>query len=58
MTDQSNPRKIYRSGDGLVVSLPQSLLDACDLEQGDRLVLTPTETGFEAEEVEWQVTSG
>jgi antitoxin component of MazEF toxin-antitoxin module len=38
-----------------VVSLPNSLLADCDLSKGDRVVLEPTEDGFRAQAVEWEV---
>lgn len=53
MADKTNPRKITSSGGMTVVSLPTDLLDEVGLSKGDRVVLTPTETGFKAEKVEW-----
>jgi len=57
MTDRSNPRKISESGGLIVVSLPRADLDNYPVELGDRVVLEPTETGFVAEKVEWQVSN-
>jgi len=56
MTEQSNPRKISKSGGLIAVSLPKADLDRYPVEVGDRVVLTPTDTGFIAEKVEWEVT--
>jgi antitoxin component of MazEF toxin-antitoxin module len=55
MGDQTNPRKVTTSGGMIVVSLPTDLLAEVGLEKGDRVVLTPTETGFKAERVTWEV---
>lgn len=54
MTEQSNPRKISKSGGLIVVSLPKRDLDEYPVELGDRVVLEPTENGFIAEKVEWK----
>lgn len=55
MTVQSNPRKLYQSGNAIVVSLPQTVLSEADMEQGDRVVLTAEEGEITAEAVQWQV---
>jgi antitoxin component of MazEF toxin-antitoxin module len=55
MGDQTNPRKVTTSGGMTVVSLPTELLAETGLEKGDRVVLSPTETGFIAEEVKYRV---
>lgn len=55
MPGQTTPRKITSSGGMTVVSLPDSLLGDCDLSKGDRVVLEPTEDGFRARAVEWEV---
>jgi len=38
-----------------VVSLPDTLLEEVDLELGDRVVLEPTDDGFTAKAVTWEV---
>jgi len=55
MNGPTNPRKITTSGGMTVVSLPTDLLQETGLEKGDRVVLTPTETGFKAEQVTYRV---
>lgn len=55
VTDQTNPRKITSSGGMTVVSLPTDLLAEAGLEKGDRVVLEPTDTGFQAKAVTWSV---
>jgi len=57
VSDQTNPRKVTTSGGMTVVSLPTDLLDEVGLEKGDRVVLSPTDTGFVAEKVEWTVAN-
>ena len=58
MDSPSNPRKITQSGGMVVVSLPTSLLDEVGLQKGDRVVLSPTDNGFKAQRVEWEVSDG
>ena len=58
MDSLSNPRKITQSGGMVVVSIPTSLLDEVGLQKGDRVVLSPTDNGFEAQRVEWEVSDG
>lgn len=58
MDSPSNPRKITQSGGMVVVSLPTSLLDEVGLQKGDRVVLSPTDNGFKAKRVEWEVSNG
>jgi len=55
MSDQTNPRKVTTSGGMTVVSLPSDLLEAAGIEKGDRVVLEPTDTGFKASVVSWEV---
>lgn len=57
MTVQSNPRKLYQSGNGTVVSIPQDVLEEVDLRQGDRVVLTAYEGQITVEEVEYRVAN-
>lgn len=57
MDGQTNPRKVTTSGGMTVVSLPNSLLNEVGLEKGDRVVLEPTDEGFEAKKVSWVVDS-
>lgn len=57
MEDQTNPRKLTTSGGMTVVSIPDEFLDDVGLEMGDRVVLQPTDEGFEAVPVEWEVSS-
>jgi len=56
MTVQSNPRKLYQSGNGTVVSLPQDVLAEVGLEQGDQVILTAGEGEVVVEEVEYRRT--
>jgi antitoxin component of MazEF toxin-antitoxin module len=39
MPSQSNPRKLYQSGNGTVVSFPQEILDEVGLQKGDRVLM-------------------
>jgi len=57
MDGTTNPRKITSSGGMTVVSLPTDLLAETGLEKGDRVVLTPEDSGFTAEKVTWEVAS-
>jgi antitoxin component of MazEF toxin-antitoxin module len=54
MDDTTNPRKVTTSGGMTVVSLPANLLRQAGIEKGDRVVLTPTDNGFEAEKVTYR----
>jgi len=57
MAEQSNPRKLYQSGNGTVVSLPKDVMAEVDLEQGDQVILTAGEGEVVMEEVEYKVTN-
>jgi len=54
MTVQSNPRKLYQSGNGTVVGLTQEVLQEAGLEKGDRVVLTANDGEITVEPVEWR----
>jgi antitoxin component of MazEF toxin-antitoxin module len=54
MVEQSNPRKLYRSGGAIVVSLPDSIRQELDVERGDRVVLTAENGSGTIEPVEWR----
>lgn len=54
MTTTSNPRKIYQSGNGLVVSIPKNIRDEMGLEKGDRVVLEADGQVATIEAVEWR----
>jgi len=55
MAEKTNPRKVTSSGGMTVVSLPTTLLEETDIEEGDRVVLEATDTGFKASVVSWTV---
>jgi antitoxin component of MazEF toxin-antitoxin module len=55
MTVQSNPRKLYQSGNGTVVGLPEDILQEAGLTKGDRVRLTADEGEIVVEPVEWRV---
>lgn len=57
MAGQSNPRKVTTSGGMIVVSLPKDDFGDYPIEVGDQVTLEPTDDGFEAQKVEWQVSS-
>jgi antitoxin component of MazEF toxin-antitoxin module len=57
MTAQSNPRKLYRSGNSIVVSLPKNVLDEMSITAGDRIVITADGSSAEFEPVEWEVST-
>lgn len=57
MTTTSNPRKLYQSGNGIVVSLPDSIRSEAGLEKGDRVVLTAQGGQVTIEAVEWEVST-
>lgn len=57
MGDHSNPRKIIQVGNNLGVTLPNDKVSEWNINKGERYVLEPTEDGFRAREVEWEVTA-
>jgi antitoxin component of MazEF toxin-antitoxin module len=52
---QSNPRKVRRGGNSIVVSIPEELLETCDMEVGDRVILREEQSGFSVLPVTWEV---
>lgn len=57
MTVQSNPRKLYQSGNGTVASFPNKILEEAGLERGDQIVMTAEDGAVTIEPVEWEVTA-
>jgi antitoxin component of MazEF toxin-antitoxin module len=57
MADQTNPRKLYQSGNNVVVSFPEDFLDEAGLEKGDRVVFRQENGQITMSEVEWEVAS-
>lgn len=54
MGPTSNPRKLYQSGNGIVVSLPPKILKAAELTKGDRVVLEAEEGKIIARKAEFR----
>lgn len=55
MSGQTNPRKVYNSGNSTVISLPKEFRREAGIDVGDKYVLEETENGFKATEVELRV---
>lgn len=56
VTVQSNPRKLYRSGNGVVVSFPTKILEAAGFELGDQVVMEADEGEITIRRAEWEVS--
>lgn len=57
MADQTNPRKLYRTGSSAVLSLPPEWRREHGFELGDQFVLEATANGFEATKVTYEVAN-
>jgi len=57
MTDPTNPRKVQRTGNNLAITFPNNRLEEFGIEKGQFYRLTPTPSGFKAEEVEFRRTA-
>jgi len=54
MPTQSNPRKLYQSGNGTVVSFPKEILEEVGLSKGDRVIMTAEGGQVVLEEAEFR----
>lgn len=54
MGQETNPRKVGRTGDNHVIYLPDGWMNENGIEYGQRYVLESTSYGFRARQVEYQ----